>query len=173
MTSNFTIFFIFLIISNFSLKIKQIFAFSYGSSYCFVNNFIFFFFLELLIFTACSVKDAQNFFMQSLPQYALWLFSMSLNDDIVEIEKPDAICSRTIVVDEFSGIFLHPSVFSIFFINIFYQIFKICINNHAPCFIRILIFINSNVLVSSEGIFIFITKVAISIYATQVFFSVV
>ena len=83
---------------------------------------------------------------------------MSLNDDIVEIEKPDAICSRTIVVDEFSGIFLHPSVFSIFFINIFYQIFKICINNHAPCFIRILIFINSNVLVSSEGIFILLQK---------------
>ena len=38
---------------------------------------------------------------------------MSLNDDIVEIEKPDAICSRTIVVDEFSGIFyIHQSFLS-------------------------------------------------------------
>ena len=34
-------------------------------------------------------------------------------DDIVDIEKPDWICSFTFVVDEFSGLFLHPSIFSI------------------------------------------------------------
>ena len=34
---------------------------------------------------------------------------MSLNDDIVEIEKPDGICSPTFAVDEFSGLFLHQS----------------------------------------------------------------
>ena len=39
--------------------------------------------------------------------------SMLLNDDIVEIEKPDGICLLNFVVDEFSGIFLHPSIFSI------------------------------------------------------------
>ena len=38
---------------------------------------------------------------------------MLLNHDIVDIEKPDRICSPTFVVDEFSGLFLHPSVFSI------------------------------------------------------------
>ena len=38
---------------------------------------------------------------------------MLLNDDIVDIEKPDGICSPTFVVDEFSGLFLHPSIFSI------------------------------------------------------------
>ena len=38
---------------------------------------------------------------------------MLLNDDIVDFEKPDGICSLTLVVDEFSGLFLHPSVFSI------------------------------------------------------------
>ena len=51
--------------------------------------------------------------MQSLPPNTLCLFSMLLNEDIVDIEKPDGICSLTFVVDEFSGLFLHPSIFSI------------------------------------------------------------
>ena len=38
---------------------------------------------------------------------------MILNEDIVEIEKPDGICSLTFVVDEFSGLLLHLSIFSI------------------------------------------------------------
>ena len=38
---------------------------------------------------------------------------MLLNEDIVDIEKPDVICSLTFVVDELSGLFLHPSIFSI------------------------------------------------------------
>ena len=39
---------------------------------------------------------------------------MILNDDIVDIEKPDAVTySLTFVVDEFSGSFLHLSIFSI------------------------------------------------------------
>ena len=50
--------------------------------------------------------------MQSLPFYALCLFYMYLNDDVVEIEKSDGICSPNYVVDEFSGLFLHSSVFS-------------------------------------------------------------
>ena len=37
---------------------------------------------------------------------------MVLQDDIVDIEKPDGICSLTIVADEFSELFLHPSIFS-------------------------------------------------------------
>ena len=40
-------------------------------------------------------------------------FLCFLNDDIVDIEKPDGICSPTFVVDEFSGLFLHSSIFSI------------------------------------------------------------
>ena len=51
--------------------------------------------------------------MQSLPLYTACSFSVLLNDDIVVIEKPDGICSLTFVVDEFSGFFLHPSIFSI------------------------------------------------------------
>ena len=38
---------------------------------------------------------------------------MLLNEDIVDIEKPDGIFSITFVMDKFSGLFLHPSIFSI------------------------------------------------------------
>ena len=38
---------------------------------------------------------------------------MSLNDDIVDIGKPDGISLTTFSVDGFSGLFLHPSIFSI------------------------------------------------------------
>ena len=38
-----------------------------------------------------------------------------VNEDIVDIEKPDGICSVTFVVDEFWGLFLHPSMFSIMY----------------------------------------------------------
>ena len=38
---------------------------------------------------------------------------MLLNDNIVEIEKPDRKCLPTFVVNEYSGLFLHPSIFSI------------------------------------------------------------
>ena len=43
----------------------------------------------------------------------MFLFSILLNEGIVNIEKPDGICSLTFVVDEFSGLFLHASIFSI------------------------------------------------------------
>ena len=38
---------------------------------------------------------------------------MLLNEDIAHIEKPDRICLPTFIADEFSGSFLHPSIFSI------------------------------------------------------------
>ena len=38
---------------------------------------------------------------------------MSINDDIVDTEKFDGICLLTFVKDDFSGLFLHPSVFFI------------------------------------------------------------
>ena len=38
---------------------------------------------------------------------------MFLIEDIVDIERPDGICSLTFVVDEFSGLFLHPLNFSV------------------------------------------------------------
>ena len=38
-------------------------------------------------------------------------FSMLLNEDVADIEKPDRICSLTFY--ECLGIFLYPSVFSV------------------------------------------------------------
>ena len=38
---------------------------------------------------------------------------MVLNDGLVDIEKSDVIFSPTFVVNEFSGLFLNPSIFSI------------------------------------------------------------
>ena len=40
-------------------------------------------------------------------------FSKLLNDDTADIEKSDEICSPTFVVDEFSALLLHLSIFSI------------------------------------------------------------
>ena len=71
----------------------------------------FFFFLKLINFNACSLKDSQNFLMQSLPLYRSCFVSMLLNDDIVEIERPGRACSLAFVMNEFSGLFLHPSMF--------------------------------------------------------------
>ena len=39
--------------------------------------------------------------MQSLHLYASGLFSMLVNEDIVDIEKPDGIALLTFTVDEF------------------------------------------------------------------------
>ena len=78
----------------------------------FINNFIFFF-LKLIIFIACCLKNSQKFFMHSLPLYIFCLFLMLLNKDIVDIEKSVGICLLTFVVDELSRLFLHPSIFSI------------------------------------------------------------
>ena len=38
---------------------------------------------------------------------------MLLNEDIVDFEKTDGKILLTFVVDEFSGLSLHPSIFSI------------------------------------------------------------
>ena len=51
--------------------------------------------------------------MESWPLYTLYLFSIFLNDDIVDIEKPNKIFSLAFVVNNFCGFFLHPSVFTI------------------------------------------------------------
>ena len=50
---------------------------------------------------------------------------MLLNEDIVDIEKPDGLCSLTFVVDEFSGLFLHPTIYYTLKISMLYQIFDI------------------------------------------------
>ena len=51
--------------------------------------------------------------MQCVLLYTSCLFSKPLNDDIVDIEKHDGICSLNLVADDFSGFFLHPPIFPI------------------------------------------------------------
>ena len=94
--------------SNFSLQIKQIFAFLYD--FCWFSLLITFFFsfLKLIISFAYFLKDLGN-----LSLFTSCLLSIYLNDDIVDAEKPNGICSPTFVAHEFSGLFLHPSVFFI------------------------------------------------------------
>ena len=68
-------------------------------------------------FLACSLKDSQNVLMQSLPLYTSSLFSMVLNEDIEDLEKPDEICSLAFAVDDFQDFFyIHQS----FLLNIQY-----------------------------------------------------
>ena len=85
---------------------------SYDSCCSFVRNFSFSF-LKLFISIECSFKYSQNFGMQSLSLYTSCLFSVLLNDDIVDTEKIDGICLPTYVVDQFSGFLLHLPIFSI------------------------------------------------------------
>ena len=61
----------------------------------------------------CSLEDPLNFFIQYLPPYPSCLFSMLLNYNIADIQKPDGICSVTFIVNENWGFFVHPSIFSI------------------------------------------------------------
>ena len=60
-----------------------------------------------------SVKDSQNIFIKCSPVNISCLFSMLLNEDIVDIKRLEGICSLTFVVDEFSELFLYPSIFFI------------------------------------------------------------
>ena len=52
-------------------------------------------------------------FMQSLPLYTSCLFSIFLYENIIDIKKPDGIFSPTFYKNEFSGLPLHTSIFSI------------------------------------------------------------
>ena len=92
------------------LQVQKIFVFSYDSCCSFVNGIIFVF-SELIVFFASSPKDSQNFFIQSSPLYKSFLFSIPSNVHVVDTEYPQGICSPTIVGNDFSELFLHPSIF--------------------------------------------------------------
>ena len=121
---NFTIVFI---ISVFMLKLllqmQQIFIFSCNSSCSFVKGIIFFF-SKLIIFNACSLKDSQNFFIQSSPLYTFRLFLYIRKYPYRRHRIPVKIlltyfCCRQFKIIQ-NYIHIHPY---------FNQRFKICINN--------------------------------------------
>ena len=79
----------------------------------------FFFFLKLIILIVYFLKNSQNIFMQSLSIHASCLFSMLLNENIVDIEKSDMLayfCCRLFFRITFASI------------SLFYYTCKICIN---------------------------------------------
>ena len=143
MISNFAIFFVFQIFI-FTFFFKNITDCCICIWFLVLFLLIFFFFLRSIIFIWWSLKDSQNFFMQSLPQYTSCFFSMLLNYDIVDIEKPDGICFLTFVADEFLALFLHQSIFSIIHSR------SAWIRNDALS--DFWYWLNSNNLVSWEGI---------------------
>ena len=63
-----------------------------------------------MIINARFLRCSHNFFIQSLPPSTLCLFSIPLNDDIVDIEKSDGIFSPIVVADEFSGLLLNSAL---------------------------------------------------------------
>ena len=84
----------------------------YDSCCAFVSNFIIFF-LKLIIIDLCPLRDSENVFIQFMDLCALCLFSMLSHNDIVNIERRDGTYWLIFVVDQFSRLFLHPSIFSI------------------------------------------------------------
>ena len=72
------------------------------------------------------------------------LISTLPKEDIIDIDIPDRICSLTFDVDEFSGLFLHPSISSIIHSKSEY-----IINGTLTDFWH---WFYSNILVSLEGI---------------------
>ena len=66
--------------------------------------------LLISLLKICFVK---YFFIQSLPLHISCIFSIFLNDDVLDIEKPDGICLPTFPMNEFSELPLHPSIFFI------------------------------------------------------------
>ena len=50
--------------------------------------------------------------MESLRLYTSCLFFMLLDDDVLDIEKLDGICSPIFFIDELSGLILRRSIFS-------------------------------------------------------------
>ena len=62
---------------------------------------------------------------------------MLLYGDIVDIEKPDGICSLTFVVDEFSVLFLHPSI-----LIVLYQTFYFLVSSEGIIILQKYLFLH-------------------------------
>ena len=52
-------------------------------------------------------------FFQSFPRYKICLFSIGSNPHIAHIKCPEGTRSPIFIVEDFSGLFAHPSIFLI------------------------------------------------------------
>ena len=73
--------------------------------FSFVSCMIFFF-KRLINSTAGSLKNLRNFFMQSLALHTSCLFFIPSNAYVVDIAKPDKICSPSFVAGNLIGLVL-------------------------------------------------------------------
>ena len=64
---------------------------------------------SLRVFLGTYKARSNNFWSR----YTLCLISIPLNYNIIEIEKTDGVCSSSYIVDKFSGLYFHPSIFFI------------------------------------------------------------
>ena len=109
-------------ISNFSIvcTIKEIFyeIFSANSKYsCFFVCLLtlclllvtFFSLLNPIILLHVLLKAYKTFFIQSFPRYKVCLFLIWSNPQIAGTEYPQKICSPAFLVEDFRGLFAHPS----------------------------------------------------------------
>ena len=95
---------------------QHTFTSSFGSNSFLGNGNTFFFsksiilllrvLLEIKILFSCSLK-------QSFARHKVCLFSMCSNPQIVDIDYPQRICWPIFVVEDFSGLFSDPSIFSL------------------------------------------------------------
>ena len=131
MISNFTIFFVFQIFIFKFFFTNVTLEFSYGSSCSFFNNFIFFF-LKLIKFIACFLKDSQNFFMQPV---------LYIHHVVIFYASNWRCCRNWKTWWNVLAYFCCKWIFRIIFasINLYYSL-KICLINKW-CFIRFLILI--------------------------------
>ena len=98
----------------------------------------------MIIFIVRSLKNLQKVFHVTSTMYTSCISHMFLSDSIADIGKSDRICSTTFVMDNFSGLFLYPSVFSI-------------IDSRSAWITNAILadfgyLLNSKILVSSKGI---------------------
>ena len=83
--------------------------YDFNSSFVYCNIF---FFSKWIIFFVSSLKELEKFFIQSFPQYKVYLFSIWTYPQIVDIKYPKGICSPIVAVEDFSGLFEYPSISS-------------------------------------------------------------
>ena len=84
------------------------------------------------------LKDPQNFFMQNLPLYTSYLFSIPSNFHVVDVKYLQEMRSPIIVVDDFSALFLQPFTFLISFYFVTYTNIGISPQNFLLLFLTLL-----------------------------------
>ena len=110
-----------------------------------------FFLFKINYFLYVRSYEFTKHLIQYLPLYISCLLFKLLNEGIVDIEKPDRICSLTFVVDEFSWWVLHSSIFYFIHQSIIYWRPALKVNGALS---DLWYWLNCNISVSSKGMIV-------------------